>query len=579
MTVLVNDRADLLVFNGFVYTVDPERPHAEALATRNGRISAIGSSAELKRMSRTGTRWIDLEGRMVMPGLIDGHSHPAKGAMADLFSCKFEFAATPDEIAGAVTEYLARHPDSQWVIGGRWDSGFFERHDLPSPRAWLDQVSKGKPVYLRDDTGHNGWANTGALQILGVHRDSEDPAGGTIVRDGATRVPNGLLLEEADTMARSQLPDWSDEHYRAGVLEMVRIANAYGITGVVDADASEALLKAYQSVDRGGALSLRVAASISTPYGHREKPLNYAHLEALRDRYASNRVDTRFAKIYQDGVPTAARTAAMLAPYVADERFPDGFSGHLHVEEATLAKDIGELEKRGFTVKLHTAGDRAVHTTLNAIEKAHALSGRSDLRHELAHAGFIDPADLPRFKHLNVVADLSPYLWYPSPIVQSIRSAIGERGERYWPIRDLLEAGAPLLAGSDWPAGVSSMDPWVGIAAMVTRCDPSAASPGTLWPEQAIKLEQALKIFTLDGARALRREDETGSLKVGKSADLIVLERNLFDIEADRIADPGVEMTLVGGTVVYQKPLAGGWPGGPVRDAAASVHAGGRGPP
>jgi len=548
-----NGTADTVLLDGFVYTMEQDPVDTEAVAIRDGTIMAVGTSEALRKLCGKSTRVVDLNGRMVMPGLIDAHCHPTKGAIADLFACKFEFAATPDEIARILTDCVANNPDVECLIGGRWDSGFLDNYDLPSPRKWLDEYSGDKAVYFRDDSGHNGWANSQALELVGVNRDSEDPAGGKIVRDPKTGEPNGLLLEEADVAARSHLPDWSEEQYQAGVLEMVRIANGYGITGVTDADASEALLKAYHSADHAGTLTVHVAASISTPYGHRDSPLDYDRIEALRDRYASDHVDTRFAKIYQDGVPTAARTAAMLAPYVPHGQFPEDFKGLLHVDEATLAQDIGELEKRGFTVKLHTAGDRAVRTSLNAIEKAHAASGRSDLRHELAHAGFIDPADIPRFKQLNVVADLSPYMWHPSPIMQSIRQALGDRADQYWPIRDLLQAGAPLLAGSDWPAAVSSMDPWAGIAAMVTRSDPTGKTPGTLWPEQAISLEQTLRIFTIDGARALRREAQTGSLKAGKSADLIVLRQNLFDLAPDNIADAVVEMTLFAGKVVYQK--------------------------
>lgn len=524
--------------------MEADRPYAEGVAIRDGAIAALGSSDALRRTRGKATQVIDLDGRMVMPGLVDGHCHPTKGAIANLFSCKFEFAATPDDIATAVTEFAARHPDTKTIVGGRWGSAFFDQHDIPSPREWLDRISPDKAVYLRDDSGHNGWANTRALQLVGVVRGTQDPAGGKIVRDRKNGEATGILLEEADSAARRRLPDWSDEQYRLGVREMVRIANGFGITGVVDADASEALLKAYRDADQAGEMSLRVVASISTPYGHRETPLDYDHIESLRDRYASRHVDTRFAKIYLDGVPTAARSAAMLEPYRPDARFSQGYRGLLHVDEETLATDIAGLEARGFTVKLHTAGDRAVRSALNAIEKAHRDSGRRDLRHELAHAGFVDPRDIPRFKDLNVVADLSPYLFYPSPIMTSIRQAIGDRGERYWPIRDFLEADVSLLAGSDWPAAVASMDPWIGIATMVTRRDPSGQTPGALWPEQSIALEQALRIFTIDGARALRRESETGSLKVGKSADLIVLKDNLFDLTPDRIVETVVEMTL-----------------------------------
>ncbi len=548
--------ADTILINGHIYTMEPQRPEVAALAIRDGRIIALGDTAQISVLAGAATTVIDLQGRMCMPGLIDGHCHPTKGAIANLFSCKFEFTASVAEIANVLTTFITRNPTAQWIIGGRWGSGLFETQTILSPRAWLDQYSDGKAVYLRDDSGHNGWANSEALRRLGVTSATPDPKGGKIVRDPSSGEPNGLLLEEADISTRSRLPDWTEEQYRAGVREMVRIANRYGITGITDADATEPLLKAYRDVDQCGALSLHVAAAISTPYGHRETPLDYDLTEALRDRYASEHVDTRCVKIYEDGVPTVACTAAMLAPYVSHSHFPAGHTGWLHVDEDTLTTDVAELEKRGFTVKLHTAGDRSVRVALNAIARAHHISGRADLRHELAHAGFIDPADLSRFRALNVVADLSPYLWYPSPMNDSIVSALGERGTRYWPIRDLLEAGAPVLAGSDWPAAVASMDPWIGIAAMVTRRDPTGATPGALWPEQAVSLAQALKIFTLDGARALRREHHTGSLKVGKAADVIVLDRHLFRIDPEDIAGTVVDMTVFAGRIVHQKASA-----------------------
>ena len=545
--------ADTILFNGFVYTMELDQPTAEAVAIRAGKIIALGTSKEVRRRAGEKTQSIDLQGRMVMPGLIDGHCHPTKGAIANLLSCKFAFSATPEDIARSLTEHLEKNPEAEFIMGGRWGSNFFEVNDIPSPRHWLDQYSGYKAVYLRDDSGHNGWANTKTLQLVGVTKDTPDPEGGKIVRDSKTGEPNGLLLEEAKTFVEHRLPDWTAEQYQAGVLEMVRLAHSYGLTGIKDADASVPLLKAYRQVDQAGNLSLHVAAAISTPFGRRDTPLDYDLLETLRDEYASEHVHTRFVKIYEDGVPTTARTAAMLEPYMPHENFPDDFTGLLHVDEETLTKDLTELEKRGFTVKLHTAGDRAVQVSLNAIEKARAGSGRSDLRHELSHAGFVAASDIPRFRQLNAVADLSPYVWFPSPIIQSVLDAVGERGKRYWPNRDLLEAGAPVLAGSDWPAAVPSLDPWIGIEAMVTRRDPRGETPGVLWPEQAISLEQTLRIFTIEGAKALRLEAETGSLKVGKSADMIVLGHNLFEIDPNAITNTTVEMTLFAGKIVHQK--------------------------
>ncbi|WP_168190233.1 amidohydrolase [Luteithermobacter gelatinilyticus] len=545
--------ADKILYNGQIYTMETDQPQVEAVAIRDGKFLALGATEEMQKLAGANTVLIDLKGRMALPGLNDGHSHPTDGAIADLFSCKFEFSATPKEIARSLTDCVKKNPESDWIIGGRWDSNFFENHDIASPREWLDQYSGDKAVYFSDDSGHNGWANTKALELVGITADTPDPTGGKIVRDPETGMPNGLLLEEAQTLMESRLPDWTDAQYQAAVREMVRLANRYGITGIKDANARDPILKAYQAVDQAGDLSLHVAASISTPYGHREVPLDYDRIETLRDQYASDHVDTRFVKIFDDGVPTASRTAAMLAPYLPHDHFPDDFRGLLHVDEATLAQDLTELEKRGFTVKIHTAGDRSVRVALNAIEKAHHATGRFDLRHELAHAGYIDPADIPRFRELNAVADLSPYLWHPSPIIQSVLDAVGERGKYYWPIRDLLAAGAPVLAGSDWPAAVPSLNPWIGIEAMVTRRDPYGKTPGALWPEQAISLDQALRIFTVEGAKALRRETLTGSIRVGKSADMIVLDRNLYAISPEDIAETTVEMTLFAGEVVHQQ--------------------------
>ena len=547
---------DLLLHGGPIITLDPALPHADALLVRGPNIVAVGSFAAVSAAAHPGARVIDLAGRTAMPGLVDAHCHPVKGAVALLFSCRFEFSATPDDIAAAVTAALARSPDAPCIMGGRWGSGFFERYAIESPRAWLDALAPGRAVYLRDDSGHNGWASSTALDMARIGRDTPDPAGGRILRD-AHGEPTGLLLEEADSIARNRLPDWSDAQYLAGVEEMVRIAHSFGITAVNDADASEPLLRAYHAADSAGTLRMRVAASISTPYGRRTAPLNCAVYADLRDRYASPHVDTRFAKIYLDGVPTSARSAAMLTPYQPHPDFPEGHTGGVHVDTDVLSQDIAAFEASGFTVKLHTAGDRSIRIALDAIEAAHELSGRNDLQHQLAHAGFIDDADLPRFRTLNVAADLSPYLWYPSPINESIVSAVGERGRCYWPIRTFTEMDVALLAGSDWPAAVASMDPWIGLATMITRRDPNGRTAGQLWPEQAIDLERALRIFTIDSARALRIEDRAGTLSPGKSADIIVLDRDLHQTPVEEIAKTRVDLTFFEGECVWERAAQG----------------------
>ena len=543
--------ADVVFRNGTIHTVSAAG--AGAVAVRGDSIVYVGDPAGAEAMIGPATDVVDLEGRMLMPGIVDAHVHPMWGALEALYKCNFPFSATPDDIREAVAACVDAQPDSGWITGGRWDSGFFENYDVASPRAWLDAVSGNAAVYLSDDSGHNGWANSKALEIAGITADTPDPPGGSIARD-ADGNPNGVLLESAQGLVGDHIPDESPKQGREAARFMAKTLNAFGITAAKPAAIRERHIAALAAADRDGELSVHIAAAIRTPYGRREAPLDYDDIDRIRDAHASANVDTRFVKIFLDGVPTPARTAAMLAPYVADDAHGSDFTGGpLHVDKALLAQDLVELERRGYTVKIHTAGDRAVRDALDAIGEARDENGTTGLRHELSHAGYVDPADLPRFAELGVVADLSPVIWHPSPIIDAVIAAVGpERGHRYWPVRDLIDAGAPLLAGSDWPSAVPDANPWVGIEAFVTRADPRGETPGTLWPEQAITLVEAIRIYTLDGARALRIDDRVGSIEVGKRADLIVLDRDLTSIPIDDVGDTRVEQTWFRGELVYE---------------------------
>ncbi|NHN38180.1 amidohydrolase [Pseudomaricurvus alcaniphilus] len=550
------EEADLLLTNGKFYTVNADQPWAEAVAIKNGNYLYVGAMRNAAEFKGENTKVVDLGGKMAMPGINDAHVHPTRGGIKKLFDCNFPFDSNPDQIAAAVAECVENNPDATWIRGGQWDSGFFDRYKIASPRRFLDAVSGDKAVLLNDDSNHNGWANTKALELAGITAETPDPADGTYVREPGSRVPNGLLLEGAEQLLSDKLPDWSPREYQLGALEAVRIANGFGITGMKDASTDEPTLAAYHALDQKGLLSVHMTTSIRTPYGHRTQPLDYDRIDGLRDKYSSRHVNTAAVKIFMDGVPTASRTAAMLHPYAHAEEHSHGnpVDGMLHLQPNLLTEDLIELDKRGYTVKIHTAGDRSVRVALDAIAAARLANGDSGQRHELAHAGYIDPVDLPRFAELQAVADLSPYLWHPSPIIASIIDAVGSpRGEHYWPIKSLLQAQAPILAGSDWPAAVETIDPWLGIEAMVTRADPEGKHTGTLWEAQSISLEDAVEIYTTRGAAALGRGNITGSIEVGKSADLIVLNHNLFAIEPQAISQTEVQMTLFEGTVVYRK--------------------------
>ena len=542
--------ADLILLNGRVYTVTADEPWVEAMAVRDGRILARGSDADMTAWRGTDTQVMDLGGRMVMPGIIDGHQHPVWGGIKELFECNFPFTATPAEIAAIVTACVAAQPDSAWIIGGQWTSNFFVDNQIPSPRRWLDEVSGGKAVILADDSGHNRWANSRALELMGITKDTADPAGSKIGREPGGNEPNGIL-EEAISLVKTTVPEWTLEQNMRGAAYALTAANRFGITGIKDASADPTQVEAFYRLDQAEGLTANVATALNASAHNNFDDDALREYVRLRDQFASPHVHTAFVKIFLDGVPTASRTAAMLEPYLPLHKGDPAVYGDLHLEPAQLAAAVTKLDKLGFTVKIHAAGDRSIRVALDAIAQARKTNGNSGLRHELAHAEFIADSDLPRFASLDVVADFSPYIWFPSPITDSIDGALGKRSEPFFPARSLIDSGAPMLAGSDWPSAVPDMNPWTGMEALITRSDPQGEYPGVSWQEQAISLEQAIDMFTISGAQALKLDHQTGSLAVGKSADFIVLEDNLFEIAPSRISDTRVRMTFFEGKLVY----------------------------
>ncbi len=535
--------ADLLLTHGAIYTVNAAQPWAEAVAVKDGKIVFVGSDAQAKAYAGSATQVVDLKGHFAMPGIVDEHVHPIMGGIKILYECNFPFTAKPADVSAAVKACAAKAAPGAWIRGGQWGSSFFVQNKLESPRAFLDAVSGDHPVYLYDDSGHNGWANSAALKAAGLSKVSKDPDGGTILRDAAG-APNGVLLETAARVFDKVIPPWTDAQFLAAARESARLANGYGITAIKDAGAPfDKSGLAFSTLDKQGQLTLEVAICARTPYGARKEPLDYATVERQHDKFKTQHVHTDFVKLFLDGVPTEARTAAMLDPYVADPAHGAGFKGELHLDPALLARDVTELDKRGFTIKMHAAGDASVRAGLDAVAAARKANGNSHLHHELAHAGYVGPGDIERFAKLDVIPDFSPIIWYPSPIIASVVKAVGPRGEHYWPARSLLDAGALVASGSDWPAAVPDENPWGGIEALVTRKDPTGTTPGTLWPEQAVTLAEAVKIYTWNGARALKLESRIGSIETGKSAQIIVLDRNLFKIPADDIGGTKVLMT------------------------------------
>ncbi len=544
--------ADRVLRNGAIYTVDDARPWAEAVAIADGRFVAVGSNDEIAQFVGEGTEVTDLQGRMAMPGMFDIHIHPVDGAMAALYDCSFPFTYTVEEILEHVGGCVAGSESGEWIRGGQWAVGLATL-DQSINAELLDTVAPDNPVFLMDSTVHNAWVNSLALERLGIGADTPDPQGGSIVRDG-DGMPIGILIDDAAYNAISTLPDYSAEQYEEALSWIVAMLNRYGVTGFKDAIAEAGALRTYNALDTSGRLNARVAASLiwkrAWIQGHDDHLLNIEQ----RDTYRSERVNPDFIKIFLDGI-APSRTAYMLEPYLPHDEFAADFRGEPLHDSATLAEDVTRFDAEGLTVKMHAVGDGALRQGLDAIEAARTANGPSGLRHEISHAGLMHADDIGRFAELGAIPELAPILWYPVPgVVEAQTAAIGhERAEFSFPIRSLAESGAEPAFGSDWPAVVPTPNPWPGVEAMLTRQDPYLENPQeTKWAEQAVSLETALEIVTINGARALKVEDIAGSIEVGKSADLIVLDRNLFEIPASDIADTQVMTTIFEGNTVYE---------------------------
>jgi predicted amidohydrolase YtcJ len=491
---------------------------------------------------------------MVMPGIIDVHNHHTRGGQADLYETNILPTLSFDAVLDLVRRRAAATAPGEWVSGGIWGSNIVGRLYKTSARDALDAACPDHPVMLRDDSQHSRWVNSRALEIIGVDAATPNPPNGEIVRDPDNGEATGLLLERASTLAETALARTVKDAANRNICSTrraVQILNSFGVTAYQDANTMLPYLQALAALDAEGSLSAWCVASLPAHQPLMGTDIFGDALIALRENFRSRHVRPDFVKIFMDGVPTT-RTASMIEPYIPDQLYGCCYRGEALVSIPELVRWIAKCEKLGLSTKIHCAGDGAVRDTLDAIDVVRSFNGPGRI-HQIAHAGFIDPTDIPRFASLNVAADLSPIIWYPSPIIEAIQAAVPEpRSSRYWPNRDLLEAGALMAAGSDWPV-VSNPDPWLGIEGMVTRRNPKGGFAGALWPEQALDLATVLEIYTANAARAMGLDALTGSLETGKSADLIILDRHLFEIPSQDLADAKVLSTYFEGTLVFER--------------------------
>lgn len=544
--------ADLILKDGRIYTPDG---WVSAMAVRQGVIVAVGDSAEVEEYSGAMTRVIELGGAPVLPGLHDMHGHPMNAGLQEL-ECRIRQGSALPALQAAIAACVAERERGAWVSGGQWDANSLGQ--IPN-RTQLDAVSPDNPVFLGDLSGHSAWVNSRALEAAGITAATPDPQGGVIERD-AQGNPTGVLRESAMTLVRRLVPRSTPEQNLAALKWALDRMVSFGITGVTDAAVSVDGMRAYAELSDLGALKPRVRGCImQRPYVHvagGPAPLDQANL------YERERFKPDCIKITLDGVPTDGHTAAMVEPY-ADASLGDDerARGMLLIPQETLNAMLVELDARGITVKFHAAGDAAVRAGLTAIGAAREANGYSGLIHDVGHNSFIHRDDLNRAREIGAAFEFSPFIWYPNQITPDIGKAIGpERMKRWVPVKDALEAGALVVAGADWAvqplvepdskqAVVPELNPWVGIEGMVTRQAPGGVGEPLGEP---IGLKDAIDIFTVNSARQLGNANRTGRIARGMLADVIVLDRNPFDVPATQIHETKVTMTLIGGEIVYR---------------------------
>ncbi|MCB1444942.1 MAG: amidohydrolase [Rhizobiaceae bacterium] len=549
----ISQYPDLILANGRIYTVDGADSWAEAVAIRGGRIVAVGDSAEIEALKGPDTEITDLGGRMAMPGFVDIHNHILMAGQSALYELQFPPSSTIDEICGHVRARAEKAEPGQWIIGNQWGADKMAELNSEASLARLDAAGLGHPVLLRDETMHNRWVNSEAMRLSGISDNQPDPPQGAFFRDPSTGRLTGILVESASGIAELAASNaFSPDMARAAVKRAVEIGNSLGVTAFQDAATALPILETLSDLDRAGELTAWAVASLPLIQPTFLFGTTGDALLAVRDRHRTTHVRPDFTKIFLDGVP-GARTAAFHDAYLDDPAHPHGYRGDLLVDLPEMVRMVDKSERLGMGLKVHCAGDRAVTQMLDAVEAVRHFRGPTTVRHHIAHASYIRPEDIRRFAELGVVADLCPMIWYPTTFLEGHKAVMGEeRATRFWPIAELQKSGALLAGGSDWPV-IPVPDPWHGIEGMVTRQNPSGAFPGvSLWPEQAIDLATAIRIYTLNSATAMGIDSITGSIEPGKSADIIVLDRNVFEIAPDQIADTLITTTYFEGRVVHQ---------------------------
>lgn len=537
--------ADLVITNAHIYTVNAKQPWAEAIAIQGNKITAVGNQKDIDALRGPTTKVIDAKGHMLLPGFTDCHIHFMDGSLG-LMRVDLNGAASVAEIQKRVKAYADSHPKEPWILGMGWTYPTFAPTGLPDKRI-LDEVVPNRPVHLIAFDGHSSWANSKALEMAGITRETPDPPNGKIVRDEKGEATGALKESAGDLVAKVEPQPTREERLTALRMGMHE-ANRVGLTRVHSAGQDFEYLDLYNELRQKGGMTLRfyMAYFLDPP---ELTPAALEKIEQARHTYHDDWISGGVVKTMLDGV-VEAHTAAMLTPYSDDP----SQSGKLFWDPEKYKQAVAELDRRGLQIFTHAIGTRAVRLALDGYQNAAATNHITDARHRIEHIETITPEDIPRFGKEGVIASMQPLHAYPDDDTLKIwaRNAGPDRASRGWSWHSIEQNGAVLAFGSDWP--VVTLNPWPGVQNAVTRQTTEGNPPGGWLPQERISLADTIKAYTLGAAFAGRREKTEGSIEPGKLADLIVLSQDLFTIKPSEIVKTEVMLTMVGGKVVYESP-------------------------
>jgi len=518
--------ADSAVLNANIVTLNPKKPRAEALAVKDGKILAVGSNDEIKAYVGGGTMVLDLKGKSVVPGFVDCHVHMASFGQ-QLQYVDLRGVQSIEEMKEKIRDYAEKNSKKRWILGGRWDHERFAEKRFPT-RWDLDEAVSEKPVFLVRVCGHVGVANTKALELAGITRATIVP-GGKVDLDEASGEPNGVLRENALNLIWRVVPKPSERELEEALIQACWKAAEEGLTTVHWIVDSAEELRLIQKLYMDGKLPLRVYLGIPA------KLLDLAVKLGLATGFGNDMLKLGFIKIFADG-SLGARTAALKEPY----KDKPETSGMLLLSQKKLNRLVLKAHKAGWQVAVHAIGDKAIESVLKAFSKAFRECPNVGLRHRIEHCSVLNPRLIRRMRRLGLIASVQPHF-----IVSDfwVVERVGEQRARWvYPFKTLIKEGIVVASGSDCP--VEPISPLLGIWAAVAR---------KTFKEESLTVEEALKTYTVNAAYASFDENVKGTIEVGKHADFVVLSEDILAVPPDRIRDVKVEMTVVGGKIVYTR--------------------------